>query len=50
MPPIFVMGGTGHVGRCVVSQLAADGASVRALARRPEQSFFPPGVEGVTVI
>jgi uncharacterized protein YbjT (DUF2867 family) len=35
MTPILIIGGTGSVGRQVVSQLSAAGAEVRALARNP---------------
>lgn len=45
MGKILVTGATGNVGRHVVSQLAAAGLDVRALARRPER--VQPGVEAV---
>jgi uncharacterized protein YbjT (DUF2867 family) len=41
----LVIGATGAVGRQVVSQLAATGAHVRALARNPEAAHLPPQVE-----
>jgi uncharacterized protein YbjT (DUF2867 family) len=47
MNRILVIGGTGTVGRQVVSQLAATGAKVRALARNPNAAGFPPPVEVV---
>ncbi|MFI6043337.1 SDR family oxidoreductase [Nocardia sp. NPDC051321] len=42
---VLVIGATGHVGGQVVSQLAAGGTAVRALARKPEAAAFPAGVE-----
>ncbi|MFE3193938.1 NAD(P)H-binding protein [Nocardia sp. NPDC059240] len=39
------MGATGNVGRQVVAQLVAAGVPTRALARDPETTVFPPGVE-----
>lgn len=42
-----MIGATGHVGGQVVSQLAATGKAVRALARKPEAASFPTGVEVV---
>jgi uncharacterized protein YbjT (DUF2867 family) len=44
MSPILVIGGTGTVGRQVVSQLAARGAQVRAMARNPGAARLPPQV------
>lgn len=44
---ILVTGSTGTVGAQVVRRLAEQGASVRALARAPEKTRFPPGVEPV---
>ena len=43
----LAIGGRGTVGREVVSQLAADGAHVRALARNPDAARFSPQVEAV---
>jgi uncharacterized protein YbjT (DUF2867 family) len=43
----LVIGGTGTAGRQVVSQLAATGAPVRALARHPDTAHLPPVVEVV---
>jgi len=45
--PILVIGATGTIGRQVVSQLAATGAHVRALARNPDTACLPPQVEVV---
>ena len=45
MEPILVIGGTGHIGREVVSQLAASGTPVRSLARNPEAAPVPPHVD-----
>jgi NAD(P)-dependent dehydrogenase (short-subunit alcohol dehydrogenase family) len=42
---ILVIGGTGNVGRPVVAQLTAAGASVRALVRDRETAALPPEVE-----
>lgn len=47
MNPILVIGGTGTVGRQVVSQLSAKGAQVRAMARNPGAAQLPPQVEVV---
>jgi len=47
MNRILVIGGTGTVGRQVVSRLAATGAQVRALARNPGAARFPPQVKVV---
>jgi uncharacterized protein YbjT (DUF2867 family) len=44
---IVVTGATGNVGRPLVSELAAAGARVRAVTRRPEAARFPAGVEVV---
>ena len=44
---ILVTGATGNVGGEVVRRLAADGAPVRALARRPDAVTLPDGVEVV---
>jgi len=38
---ILVTGSTGRIGSQVVNQLAASGASVRALTRAPEKATFP---------
>ncbi len=47
MKRIFVTGATSRVGRQVVSQLLAAGASVRALTRNPDAAGLPPEVEVV---
>ncbi len=47
MNRILVIGGTGTVGRQVVSGLAATGAQVRALARNSGAVRLPPQVEAV---
>jgi len=44
---ILVTGSTGRIGAQVVAQLAASGASVRALTRTPEKAGFPAGVTAV---
>jgi uncharacterized protein YbjT (DUF2867 family) len=44
---ILVIGGSGTVGRQVLSRLAATGAQVRALARNPSAARLPPQVEVV---
>ena len=44
---ILVTGGTGRIGSLVVAQLAAGGASVRALSRSPEKAVFPAAVTAV---
>ena len=43
----LVIGGTGNVGRQVVSQLSATGAKVRALVRNPDAAGLPRRVEVV---
>lgn len=43
----FVTGGTGNVGRHVVSGLLATGARVRVLTRNPEAASLPPEVDVV---
>jgi len=45
MNRVLVIGATGSVGRQVVSQLAATGVQVRALARNPGTADLPPNVE-----
>jgi uncharacterized protein YbjT (DUF2867 family) len=47
MNHILVIGGTGTVGRQVLSRLAATGAQVRALARNPGAARWPPQIEVV---
>lgn len=47
MNRILVIGGTGTVGRQVVSRLAGTSVQVRALARNPSATRFPPQVEVV---
>src|ERR1700728_3442697 len=44
---IVLTGATGNVGRPLVSLLAAAGARVRAVTRRPDSVGFPDGVEAV---
>ncbi|MGY0502622.1 NAD(P)H-binding protein [Nocardia sp. FBN12] len=44
---VLVIGATGHVGGQVVTQLAAGGRQVRALARDPRAASLPPDVEVV---
>lgn len=45
MNRILVIGGTGTIGRQVLSQLAAKGEQVRALARNPDAAHLPVQVE-----
>ena len=47
MNRILVVGGTGTVGRQVVSRLAATGTQVRAMSRNPGAARLPPQVEVV---
>jgi uncharacterized protein YbjT (DUF2867 family) len=44
---ILVTGSTGRIGAQIVTQLAASGASVRALTRTPEKADFPARVAAV---
>lgn len=46
--PVFVTGGTGYLGRRLVSALLARGHTVRALARPGSLGRLPPGCEPVT--
>lgn len=45
MNRVLVIGGTGSIGRPVVTQLAAAGADVRAMVRDPDTAGLPPTVE-----
>jgi uncharacterized protein YbjT (DUF2867 family) len=45
--PVLVVGATGRIGRFVVDDLLRRGASVRALARSPEDAKLPAEVEVV---
>ena len=45
MNRILVIGGTGTVGRQVVSQLPSTGVQIRALTRNPDAARLPPHVE-----
>lgn len=45
MNRVLVIGGTGSIGRTVVTQLAAAGADVRAMVRDPDTAGMPPTVE-----
>lgn len=47
MKRIFVTGATGNLGRAVVAALVKENLSVRAGARDPGRTAFPPGVEVV---
>lgn len=47
MNRVLVIGGTGTVGRHVLSQLSARGAQVRALTRNPDASRLPPQIQAV---
>ena len=47
MNRILIIGGTGNVGRQVLSQLMLTNACIRALSRNPEAVAFPPQVEVV---
>lgn len=44
---LLVTGATGRIGRLVVDELLRAGASVRALARQPEDAALPAGVDVV---
>src|SRR6478672_10142469 len=41
----LIIGGTGNVGRHVLSQLSAGGMPIRALVRNPAVAALPPHVE-----
>ena len=45
MDRVLVIGGTGNIGRQVVSQLASTGAQVRAMTRKPDAAGWPPQIE-----
>ena len=45
---VFITGGTGYLGRPLISELLARGHSVRALARAGSERRLPPGPEVVT--
>ena len=45
MNRILVIGGTGNIGRPVVTRLTAAGANVRAMVRNPDTAELPPKVE-----
>ena len=45
MNRILIIGGTGNIGRQVVTQLTATRAQVRALVRKPDGAGLPPQVE-----
>jgi len=45
MNRILIIGGTGNIGREVITQLTARGTQVRALVRNPDRARFPPEVE-----
>ena len=47
MNRILVIGGTGNIGREVVSQLGATGARFRAMTRNPDAAGLSPQVEVV---
>src|SRR4051794_33400613 len=47
MQRILIIGGTGNVGRQVLSQLPNTGVQVRALVRNPRTAALPPHVEAV---
>jgi uncharacterized protein YbjT (DUF2867 family) len=47
MNRILVTGGTGNVGRHVVSQLVARGERFRVMTRNPDAAHLPPQVEVV---
>jgi len=47
MNHILVIGGTGTIGRQILSQLVAKGAQVRAMARNPDAACLPAQVEVV---
>jgi uncharacterized protein YbjT (DUF2867 family) len=47
MNRILVIGGTGNVGRQVVSQLGARGARFRVMTRNPDAASLPPQIEVV---
>ena len=47
VPPVFVTGATGRIGRAVVAQLLDASVPVRALTRRPDAAGLPAAVDVV---
>jgi nucleoside-diphosphate-sugar epimerase len=44
---VFVTGGTGYVGRPLITQLLASGHEVRALVRSRSEKKLPPGCHAI---
>lgn len=47
LPPIFITGGTGYLGRRLIKKLVARGYEVTALTRKGSEHKLPPGVRGI---
>ena len=47
MPGVFVTGGTGYIGQCLISELIRRGHSVRALVRNGSERKLPAGTIAV---
>lgn len=47
MPPLFITGGTGYMGKRLVKQLVAKGYDVTALVRKGSEGKLPEGVRAI---
>jgi uncharacterized protein YbjT (DUF2867 family) len=47
MPPIFITGGTGYIGKRLIKKLVAQGYDVTALVRKGSENNLPKGVRAI---